>query len=72
MHSATHTHRYFRTIDAASYCGMAKSTLEKLRVTGDGPPYLKIGRTVVYDAADLDEWLATKRRNSTSDVEQAA
>jgi len=51
---------------------MAKSTLEKLRVTGDGPPYLKIGRTVVYDAADLDEWLATKRRNSTSDVEQAA
>jgi|TARA_B100000315_G_scaffold31795_1_gene26823 predicted DNA-binding transcriptional regulator AlpA len=72
MENSPLPNRKFRTTDAAGYCGMAKSTLEKLRVTGGGPPYLKIGRTVVYNVADLDEWLATKRRSSTSDGEQAA
>ena len=72
MKHSLFTNRKLRTADAAGYCGMAKSTLEKLRVTGGGPPYLKIGRTVVYNVADLDEWLATKRRSSTSDGEQAA
>jgi len=72
MENSPLPNRKLRTADAAGYCGMAKSTLEKLRVTGGGPPYLKIGRTVVYNVADLDEWLATKRRSSTSDGEQAA
>ena len=49
MENSPLPNRKFRTTDAAGYCGMAKSTLEKLRVTGGGPPYLKIGRTVVYN-----------------------
>lgn len=57
-----------RTQDAAVYTGLAKSTLEKLRVTGGGCPYIRIGRVVVYDPDDLDEWLAAHRRTSTSDV----
>ncbi len=56
-----------RTPGAAAYCGCSKSKLEKARVSGDGPVYIKIGRAVVYDVADLDEWLASNRRTSTSD-----
>lgn len=53
---------------AAEYCGSSASTFEKLRLTGGGPVYSKIGRRVVYRVADLDEWLAANRRRSTSDT----
>jgi hypothetical protein len=52
--------------DAALYVGLAQQTLAKLRVIGGSPPYYKIGRQVLYDRADLDAWLAVRRRNSTS------
>ena len=52
---------------AATYTGISASTLNKLRVFGGGPAYLKLGRRVVYALPDLDAWLATKRRRSTSD-----
>ena len=55
-----------RTPDAAEYCGLAARTLEKLRLSGGGPPYFKIGRAVIYDVADLDSWLESHRRRSTT------
>jgi predicted DNA-binding transcriptional regulator AlpA len=58
--------RMLRTEDAANYTGLSASTLNKLRLSGDGPSYIKIGKSVVYDPTDLDEWLSTKRRRSTS------
>lgn len=60
--------RMLRTPDAAEYCGSSSSTFEKLRLTGDGPRFVKIGRRVVYDPADLDAWLSANRRRSTSDL----
>lgn len=59
-----------RTHEAATYTGLAKSTLEKLRVRGGGCPYIRVGRVVIYDPADLDAWLAAHRRTSTSDKPQ--
>lgn len=59
--------RMLRTPDAAEYCGSSSSTFEKLRLTGGGPHFVKIGRRVVYDPADLDAWLAENRQRSTSD-----
>ena len=51
---------------AARYVGLAPSTLAKMRVRGDGPPFSKAGaRVVVYDIADLEEWLQATRRKST-------
>lgn len=52
---------------ASRHVGLSVSTLNKLRVFGGGPVFLKLGRRVAYDLADLDAWLATKRRRSTSD-----
>lgn len=64
-----HHHR-LRTADAASYCGLSKSTFDKYRLTGEGPAFLKLGRSVVYDTADLDTWLTANRQSSTASNEQ--
>lgn len=53
---------------AAEYLGLSTSTLAKMRLRGDGPVYMKAGRRVVlYDADDLDAWLESRRRRSTSE-----
>jgi excisionase family DNA binding protein len=54
--------------EAAGYLKLGESTLAKLFVSGDGPPAIKIGRSVRYSSADLNEWMAAKRRRSTSDT----
>ncbi len=57
-----------RAPQAAEYIGLSVSTLAKMRLRGDGPPFLKIGpRIVAYDSNDIDDWLVTRRRSSTSD-----
>ena len=59
--------RMLRTAEAANHCGSSASTFEKLRLTGGGPVYSKIGRRVVYRVEDLDAWLHSNKRRSTSD-----
>lgn len=54
-----------RVRDAASYVGLSKSTMDKLRHFGGGPQYFKVGRAVVYDTDQLDIWLASKRATDT-------
>jgi predicted DNA-binding transcriptional regulator AlpA len=57
------------TAQAAAVLGFHPSYLAKARLTGSGPPYLKIGgRSVRYRPRDLDAWLADKARVSTSEV----
>jgi predicted DNA-binding transcriptional regulator AlpA len=66
------THRLLSTREAAEYCGLAASTLEKARVAGRGPAYLKTLSKVAYLPADLDAWLEACRRRSTSEASAAA
>ena len=61
-------HCRLRTPDAALRLGLSQSTLEKYRVTGEGPQYAKLGRVVTYLPADLDAWAAARNRYSTSDT----
>lgn len=56
--------RFRRSLNRSS---ISASTLNKYRVFGGGPVFCKVGRTVVYDPSDLDAWLASCRRVSTSD-----
>jgi len=51
---------------AAAYTGISKSSLDKKRVYGDGPLYIKAGARVVYDRLDLDTWLIGKKIANTS------
>jgi predicted DNA-binding transcriptional regulator AlpA len=64
-----------RTPEAAEYLRLSKSTLTKMRLRGgpDTPPFVKLGsRSVGYRIDDLDAWLDTRRRASTSDLGGAA
>jgi hypothetical protein len=64
-----HEHRRLRTDQAADYVGLSPSTLEKMRIRGNGPVFEKAGpRVVVYRICDLEDWLAARRRRSTSDT----
>ncbi len=65
--SSPHTRR-LRVADAAAYAGCSASFLNKARLTGDGPVFLKLGKSVIYDISDLDAWLNCRRRRSTSDL----
>ena len=57
---------------AADYLQIVKeSTLRKSRVTGlllgsPTPRYTKIGRAVIYNAADLDSWLEQFRATDSA------
>jgi predicted DNA-binding transcriptional regulator AlpA len=54
--------RIFRTREAAEYLGLAASTLEKMRLSSDGPRFVRLGgRAVGYDVRDLDSWLDQQR-----------
>ena len=58
--------------EAARRTGLAVATLAKLRVTGGGPAFYKLGARVFYRGADLDAWIAARRRSSTSDRGETA
>jgi excisionase family DNA binding protein len=56
------------THEAARRTGLASSTLRKLRLTGEGPQFMKLGRAVRYREADLDAWLDERTVLSTSEI----
>lgn len=47
--------------------GRSVPTLQKDRVQGSGPPYIKFGRQVRYRPSDVQAWLAERVRRSTSE-----
>ena len=53
--------------NAANRLGLSASTLAKLRLTGNGPAYSKLGRRVVYRVDDLEDWVLAHRHKSTSE-----
>jgi len=57
---------------AAGYVHKKKSTMDRLRCTGDGPAYFKVGGRVLYHLDDLDAYVRKHRRISTSDPGLAA
>jgi|SRR6516164_4934757 predicted DNA-binding transcriptional regulator AlpA len=57
------------TKEAAKYLGLSPSTLAKLRLSGNGPVYSKLGRRVVYLIEKLKEWLTSREARNTSDAD---
>ena len=53
--------------EAAACLGLSTRTLERYRVSGDGPVFVKLGGRVRYLRDDLDAWVRSRRRKSTSD-----
>lgn len=56
----------FTTEEAASYTRLAVPTLERFRLTGEGPLFAKLGGAVRYRKRDLDGWIESRLLQSTS------
>jgi hypothetical protein len=53
--------------EAADFLNLSVSFLNKKRLDGSGPPFLRLGlRRIVYDIHDLERWAAQGRRLHTS------
>lgn len=63
--------RYLRTPEAARFVGLSIRTLEKHRIYGTGPRYSKLGGRVVYRVEDLQTWVESGAKASTSDPGRA-
>lgn len=48
-----------RVKQAAEYLGVSKSFLDKARIYGGGPQFMRFGRSVVYSTEALDKWART-------------
>ena len=57
----------FDTREAAARVRLSKNTLERFRVQGTGPAYVKLGGAVRYRETDLDAWLESRLTHSTSE-----
>ena len=64
---------FLTTDQAATRISLKKNTMKKMRIRGDGPPYLVISkRSVLYDAAKLDAWVRSREFHSTSEYDAVA
>jgi predicted DNA-binding transcriptional regulator AlpA len=62
--------RLLTTPEAAADLRVSKSYLDKRRVYGGGPKFLRFGkRKVLYRKRDLDAWAAQHSFNSTSEYQ---
>jgi excisionase family DNA binding protein len=52
--------------EAAEFLRVSLSWLAKARMRGDGPPFIKVGRSVRYSEAALNQWMRGRQRLSTS------
>ena len=48
--------------DAAAFLKLSLSWLAKARKRGDGPPYIKLGKSIRYSEAALLQWLKSRQR----------
>jgi len=53
--------------EAARRLKISQRTLERQRVSGDGPPFVKLGRCVRYRLSDLAGYVESRVRTSTSE-----
>jgi predicted DNA-binding transcriptional regulator AlpA len=53
--------------EAADFLRVSDSWLAKARMRGDGPPFVKIGRSVRYPEGPLLQWMKSNLHLSTSE-----
>jgi len=59
--------RLLTQVEAARLLQLSERTLERLRVSGAGPQFVKAGRSVRYREIDLEAWIADRVVSSTSE-----
>ena len=61
------TEEFLSPKQAAGYLRVSKSYLDKLRVYGGGPRFLRFGRKILYRKSELNVWAGQRCFNSTSE-----
>jgi len=59
---------YLDTKSIATLTNTSVSFWNQRRVRGDGPPYIKLGSKVLYVFDDVQAWLKSRSRQSTSEA----
>lgn len=52
--------------DLCTYLGKSGAWAERARLEGNGPPFVKIGRSVRYRAVDVEDWIQSRMRRQTA------
>jgi hypothetical protein len=68
----TQTDEFLTTREAAVLTRYASHTLNKLRVQGGGPPFIRLGHKIVYSKTDLLAFMYGNRCASTSTASAVA
>jgi excisionase family DNA binding protein len=63
---------YLTQREAAEVLRLSERTLERHRLAGSGPAFVKAGRRVLYRRADIEAWAAANTFRSTSEAGAAA
>jgi excisionase family DNA binding protein len=53
--------------ETANRLKVSLSWLAKARMSGDGPPFIRVGRSIRYSEAALLQWMKSRQRLSTSE-----
>ena len=59
--------KYLSTREAAVWLSLSPRTLDRCRVSGDGPAFHRFGSRVRYLAADLETWTSARRLSMSDD-----
>lgn len=51
--------------ETAAYLKLSPDTLKNKRSDGTGPPFVRIGRKILYDLDAADVWMLRYKRTST-------
>jgi predicted DNA-binding transcriptional regulator AlpA len=65
--TGTGIERLLTAKEAAHFLRVSLSWLAKARMRGDGPPFVRIGRSIRYVEAALMQWMKLRQRLSTSE-----
>jgi hypothetical protein len=63
--------KLLRTEDLAAVTGEPPQRWRARRVSGDGPPFQKIGRRAFYIESDVTAWLESRRVMNTAEAKAA-
>jgi hypothetical protein len=63
--------KYLNAEEASQFIGAAVQTLARWRCEGGGPPFIRVGRKIMYAIDDLIAWMNARRVSSTSEAANA-
>ena len=58
--------QHVNEVQLAEMLNLSRRTLQGWRLKGEGPAFVKFGRSVRYAAGTVQGWIATRERSSTT------